>query len=152
MPPRAFIRSTDSLNSAAAAALPKKARSCARGTPKRKGPDEKSTPKGFAARLKTSASSGTADTASTACASAAVRAKMDTVSTDRQAGTTPVAESRPRLGLRPIRLLKLAGTRPEPAVSVPNEKLTQPLATLTAEPELEPPDTKSGLKALRHAP
>ncbi|MCY1383507.1 hypothetical protein D9M69_716380 [compost metagenome] len=63
-----------------------------------------------------------------------------------------MAESRPRLGLRPMRLLKLAGTRPDPAVSVPSEKLTQPLATLTAEPLLEPPETNSGLKAFWHAP
>lgn len=43
--------------------------------------------------------------------------------------------------------LKLAGTRPDPAVSVPREKATAPPATATAEPELElelelePPDT-----------
>jgi hypothetical protein len=36
--------------------------------------------------------------------------------------------------------LKAAGTRPEPAVSVPREKSTRPLATATAEPELEPPE------------
>ena len=49
-------------------------------------------------------------------------------------------------------LLNDAGTRPEPAVSVPSEKLAWPLATETAEPELDPPDTNSGLKLLRHAP
>ena len=36
-------------------------------------------------------------------------------------------------------LLKPAGTRPEPAVSVPSAKPTRPAATATAEPELEPP-------------
>ena len=35
----------------------------------------------------------------------------------------------------------MAGTRPEPAVSVPNEKLASPRATATAEPADEPPDT-----------
>ncbi len=38
-------------------------------------------------------------------------------------------------------LLKPAGMRPEPAVSVPSEKLTSPDDTETAEPELEPPGT-----------
>ena len=37
-------------------------------------------------------------------------------------------------------LLKAAGTRPEPAVSVPNENETSPPATTTAEPELDPPE------------
>jgi len=36
-------------------------------------------------------------------------------------------------------LLNAAGTRPDPAVSVPSEKLTKPSATLTAEPALDPP-------------
>jgi hypothetical protein len=37
-------------------------------------------------------------------------------------------------------LLNAAGTRPDPAVSVPNEKLTSPVATDTADPELDPPE------------
>ena len=36
-------------------------------------------------------------------------------------------------------LLNAAGTRPEPAVSVPSEKAAMPRATSTAEPELDPP-------------
>ena len=44
------------------------------------------------------------------------------------------------------------GTRPEPAVSVPREKLTCAAATATAEPELEPPEMKAGSIALRQAP
>ena len=39
-----------------------------------------------------------------------------------------------------------AGTRPDPAVSVPKLKGTIPLATATEEPELEPPLIYSGLK------
>ena len=62
------------------------------------------------------------------------------VSRVRQAGTMPRALSTPRVGLRPTRLLKDAGTRPEPAVSVPREKLASPSATATAEPALEPPE------------
>ena len=37
-------------------------------------------------------------------------------------------------------LLQPAGTRPEPAVSVPRAKLTSPAATATADPELDPPE------------
>jgi hypothetical protein len=37
-------------------------------------------------------------------------------------------------------LLKAAGTRPEPAVSVPRAKLASAVATATADPELEPPE------------
>jgi hypothetical protein len=59
---------------------------------------------------------------------------------ERTAGTTPLALSNPRLGFSPIRLLNAAGTRPDPAVSVPREKAHKPLATATAEPELDPPE------------
>ena len=38
-------------------------------------------------------------------------------------------------------LPKAAGTRPEPAVSVPSAKRTMPAATAQAEPEEEPPGT-----------
>ena len=50
--------------------------------------------------------------------SSVVSAKIETQSSERQAGTTPAVETRPRLGLRPTMLLSPAGTRPEPAVSV----------------------------------
>ena len=53
----------------------------------------------------------------------------------------PRALSSPQLGLRPTMLLKAAGTLPDPAVSVPRLKLASPLATETADPELEPPGT-----------
>ena len=49
-----------------------------------------------------------------------VGAKIDTQSSERQAGTTPAVLSSPRVGFRPTRLLNAAGTRPEPAVSVPS--------------------------------
>ena len=65
---------------------------------------------------------------------------------------TPVVGMRPTLGLRPIRLLKPAGTRPEPAVSVPSEKLASPNATDTAEPDDEPPETYSSLMEFLQAP
>ena len=60
---------------------------------------------------------------------------------ERQAGTTPVVDTRPVEGLMPTILLKAAGTRPEPAVSVPSASVAMPEATATAEPEDEPPET-----------
>jgi hypothetical protein len=65
---------------------------------------------------------------------------METQSSDRQAGTTPFVLNNPRVGFNPTRLLNAAGTRPEPAVSVPNENTHNAFATATAEPELEPPE------------
>ena len=75
----------------------------------------------------------------TAAASWSERAKIDTVSSERQAGTTPRALRRPRVGLTPIKLLNAAGTRPDPAVSVPSAKLTKFFAQATADPALDPP-------------
>jgi hypothetical protein len=45
-----------------------------------------------------------------------------------------------------------AGMRREPAVSVPREKRTAPLATAAAEPELEPPVMRSAAQGLRQSP
>ncbi len=80
----------------------------------------------------------------TVAASVTVRAKIETQSSDRQAGTTPLVLSQPRVGLSPTRLLKAAGTRPDPAVSVPSAKAARPEATATADPLLEPPGIASG--------
>src|SRR5260221_13912666 len=91
-------------------------------------------------------------TSSACMAPATLPAKTDTQSSERQAGTTPAVETRPRGGFRPTRLLNAAGTLPEPAVSVPSAKPAMPSATATAEPELEPPLMESGRKALRPAP
>src|SRR6202161_2546515 len=85
-------------------------------------------------------------------ASSAVSASIDTVSRGRQAGTTPRELRRPQVGFSPMRLLNAAGTRPEPAVSLPSAKLTRPMATATAEPELEPPLMYVGSKLLRQTP
>src|SRR5262245_40503152 len=91
-------------------------------------------------------------TSKTSAASLAVNAKIETASSDRHAGTTPAVLKSPHDGLRPTMLLKAAGTRPDPAVSVPSAKLTRPVATATAEPLLDPPDMDSASKLLRHAP
>ena len=76
-----------------------------------------------------------------ASASATVPAKTERVSSVRQAGTIPCAETLPSEGFNPTMLFRPAGTRPEPAVSVPSAKVTRPCATATADPLLEPPGT-----------
>ena len=78
-------------------------------------------------------------TSSTVLASETVGAKIDTQSSDGQAGIVPRTLTRPRVGLTPTMPLKAAGTRPLPAVSVPSAKGTTPAATATALPELLPP-------------
>ena len=77
---------------------------------------------------------------------------MEMQSSDRHAGTSPVVLMIPRVGLRPTMLLNAAGTRPEPAVSVPREKSTRFAATATADPLLDPPETYAGSNTLRQAP
>src|SRR6186713_3286152 len=85
-------------------------------------------------------------------ASADDRAKIDTQSSERHAATTPLVLNNPNVGLKPMRLLNAAGTRPEPAVSVPSAKLASPSATATAEPLDEPPLMKRGSKAFLQIP
>src|SRR5215213_9162145 len=95
---------------------------------------------------------GRAATFSTASASAQESANTDTQSSDLHAGTTPSVLKRPGVGFRPTMLLNPAGTRPEPAVSVPSAKLTRPAATATPEPELDPPGMNAGSNGLRATP
>ena len=61
-------------------------------------------------------------TSRTALAARTVGARIETESNERQAGTTPVVVTIPRVGFRPTIPLQAAGTRPEPAVSVPRAK------------------------------
>ena len=96
-----------------------------------------------------SAGSNPAMASATAQASSTVSPKIDTQSSVRQAGTTPRTGTAPSVGFSPTRLLSPAGTRPEPAVSVPSAKQARPDATATAEPEEEPPGTTAGSKLLR---
>src|SRR4051812_29300957 len=103
-------------------------------------------------RVKGSAISGPAITANAAQASSTVRANTEGQSSVRQAGTRPAVESAPRLGLSPTILPSPAGTRPEPAVSVPSANGTRPAATATPEPELDPPGMSFGSKVLRGTP
>ncbi len=80
------------------------------------------------------------------------RAKIDTQSIDRTAGTTPVIGSSPRVGFTPTIRFCAAGTRPEPAVSVPSAKSTSPRATATADPEDDPPGASRASIGLRGTP
>ena len=48
--------------------------------------------------------------------------------------------------------LHAAGTRPDPAVSVPRARSTSPAATATAEPELDPPAIRPGQWAFGQTP
>ena len=68
------------------------------------------------------------------------RQREDRDTVERPAGRhqAPVG-SRPRDGFSPTMPFSPAGTRPDPAVSVPSAKRTSPAATATAEPELDPP-------------
>jgi len=116
------------------------------GTPnvKRDGMVPKHAKPGGAGREYPSPGSAPRITSSTAVASGTVSANTETQSSERQAGTTTRALTRPRVGFSPTILLNAAGTRPEPAVSVPSAKATRPAATATAEPELDPPGMKAG--------
>ena len=61
----------------------------------------------------------------------------------RMAGTgTPDFSSMAMVGLRPTMLLSPAGTRPEPAVSVPSDAMPNPAATAAALPVLDAPGAK----------
>ena len=75
-----------------------------------------------------------------------------TQSPDSQAGTTPSVLITPTVGLTPTMPCKPAGTRPEPAVSVPIAMSASPVATATADPELDPPLMNSGLRLSGTAP
>src|SRR5262245_33854684 len=97
-------------------------------------------------REKGSSSSLPALTSHTAQASSTVPVNTHTQSSVLQAGTTPLFETAPSDGLRPTMLLSPAGTRPDPAVSVPSANDTSPNATATADPELDPPGTIEGSK------
>src|SRR5205085_12090351 len=99
-----------------------------------------------------SAPSGPAIAASAVIASSTVRENTEMQSSVRQAGTSPALEISPRLGFRPTILLSIAGTRPEPAVSVPSASGTRPAETATADPEVDPPGIKTARIGLTGRP
>src|SRR6516165_11954045 len=138
--------------SAGPSLLSKNSRSDDRGTPKRKRDPKHGATAASGARARGSSGSKNAASSNTAEASCAVSANTETQSSDRQAGTIPRVLNRPRVGFSPTRLLKAAGIRPDPAVSVPRAKLTSPVATATADHELDPPGMKRASKGLRGTP
>src|SRR4051812_29643052 len=71
---------------------------------------------------------------------------------ERQAGTRPRVDRLPTVGLNPTTLPNMAGTRPDPAVSVPSANATIPAATAQLEPEDDPPGTRRGSNGLRGTP
>src|SRR5262249_58206832 len=71
---------------------------------------------------------------------------------DSHAGTTRSVLTTPSVGLIPTMPCRPAGTRPEPAVSVPIAMSASPVATATAEPALDPPLMNSGLRLSGTAP
>src|SRR4051794_9780420 len=105
-----------------------------------------------AGRDQGSSGSGPARTPSAVRASATVRVKVVTQSSDGAAGSTPWVGTRPRVGFIPTSPLNAAGTRPLPAVSVPSASGTTPAATATALPELLPPLTWAAENTLLQAP
>ena len=64
----------------------------------------------------------------------------------------PRADTLPMVGFRPTMLPNAAGTRPDPAVSVPRAKCTMPAATAQADPDDDPPGTRAGSNTLRGTP
>ena len=80
------------------------------------------------------------------------RANTDTQSNEGLAGTTPRTDSQPGVGFSPTTPQNIAGTRPDPAVSVPRARSASPVATATAEPLDEPPLTRPGATGLSQAP
>ena len=74
------------------------------------------------------------------------------MSNDGASGWMPAIEARPQVGRRPKRPQFAAGTRIEPAVSVPSAKSACPAATTEAEPLEDPPGTRSGARGLTGVP
>ena len=81
-----------------------------------------------------------------------MRANTEIVSIERQAGTMPRADTLPMVGFSPTMLPNAAGTRPDPAVSVPSAIGTIPAATATADPDDDPPGTSAASNTLRGTP
>ena len=80
------------------------------------------------------------------------RANQPVVSDVGAWGSMPSTGTRPWVGRMPNRPQKLAGTRTDPPVSVPSAVSHSPDATADAEPELDPPGTRSGAAGLSGVP
>src|SRR3954467_2302402 len=67
-------------------------------------------------------------------------------------GYTPLIETRPNVVFRPTMPQQAAGTRIDPAVSVPNATSASPFATATALPEDHPPGIRMLLSGFLGVP
>src|SRR5437763_17179080 len=85
-------------------------------------------------------------------ASATVRASGPTWSSVRDNGTTPSVDTSPHVGLRPTVPQAAAGIRIDPPVSLPTDTMAMPVATLMADPPLDPPGDRDGSWGFRAAP
>src|SRR5579859_5066210 len=85
----------------------------------------------------------------TSAASVTVRPCGPTVSCVCEIGTTPCRLVRPTVGLMPTTPDAEDGLMIEPSVSVPSAATHRLAATLTPEPELEPPGLRSRTYGLR---
>ena len=90
--------------------------------------------------------------ASTAMRSATPAASGPMLSSVGASGRSPVRSIRAADGLKPATRQNAAGTRIDPAVSVPIATGTIPAATATAEPDDEPPGTRPGARGLGGVP
>src|SRR2546428_4378595 len=93
------------------------------------------------------------DSTSTAPAAVVTSGASDpTVSSERASGMTPRALTVPYVGLKPTTPQSEAGTRIDPAVSVPIAQSHSPAATAAADPPEDPPALLLGSRGLRTAP
>lgn len=83
---------------------------------------------------------------------AASRVIQPTVSEPGACGSIPARLTRPWVVRIPYSPQKLDGTRTEPPVSVPSAASHSPCATAEAEPEDEPPGTRSGARGFSGVP
>src|SRR5262249_2715450 len=81
--------------------------------------------------------------------SAALRASSPMQSRKGAKGTAPATLTAPQLGFQPVTPQQWAGIRIDPPVSEPSAITPAPLATATAEPDEDPPGTKSQFQGLR---
>ena len=80
------------------------------------------------------------------------RAIGPTVSKLGASGKTPSAGTSPHVGLKPTTPQHAAGSRIEPALSVPSAASQRPAASAAPLPPLEPPGIRSGASGLTTAP
>ena len=99
-----------------------------------------------------SAGSTPATASSSSAASAGVRAIGPGWSRERASGHAPAPLIRPYVGFRPTTPQNAAGIRIEPPVSLPSVRGSSSAASTTADPPLEPPETRSVAQGLRADP